>query len=278
MEPRRSIEVRPATAVVGAELVGVDLTGTLDDETVGEIRAALDRHLVVFLRDQPITPAQHLAFARRFGAISVAPFGPKHPDNPEVTVLDQQTPKGEGADNWHTDNTFMASPPMGSILRAVQLPSLGGDTLWASMYAAYEALSSSLQRMLDGLHAAHDLTAPLTRAIADGNAQVDLRAMQAAWPPVVHPVVRTNPADGRRALFVNGNFTTRIVELGQRENQALLPFLVDWVRSPEFQVRLRWEPDTIAFWDNRWAQHFAVPDYRERRIMHRVTIAGDAPV
>jgi taurine dioxygenase len=146
------------------------------------------------------------------------------------------------------------------------------------MYAAYEALSSAVQRMLDGLHATHDLTGPLTRAIADGNAHVDLRAMQDAWPPVVHPVVRTNPVDGRRALFVNGNFTTGIVELGRRENQALLPFLIDWVRSPEFQVRLRWEPDTIAFWDNRWVQHFAVPDYRERRVMHRVTLAGDRPV
>jgi taurine dioxygenase len=272
------LKVTRITGVIGAEIGGVDLRMPLDDSTFAALRAALDRHLVLFFRDQDITPAQHLAFARRFGTISVAPFGPKHPDHGEMTVLDQITPKGEGSDNWHTDNTFMLRPPLGSVLRAVQIPSVGGDTLFASMYAAYDALSPTLQAMLEPLRATHDLSRMLRKAIANGQAKEDLDHMREQWPPVTHPVIRTNTETGRKSLFINGQWAVFIEGLTERENAVVLPFLCDHVRSPEFQCRFHWEPNSIAFWDNRWVQHYGVADYTERRVMQRVTIEGERPV
>jgi taurine dioxygenase len=269
-----SIEVRPLTAAIGAEVSGVDLRRTLDDDTVAAIRAALLRHLVVFFRDQPLSDEEHLAFATRFGPLSVPPLTTRYQDRPAVTVLDQVSPKGEGADEWHSDNTFMDHPPMGSILRAVSLPSVGGDTCFASMYAAYEALSAPVRAFVDELVAVHDITKPMRKAIAAGHTTLGLAEMQERWPPVEHPVVVTHPESGRRALFVNRNSTTHLVGLTERENETLLTFLLDHVRSPEFQCRFHWEPDSIAFWDNRSVQHYAVADYVERRVMRRVTIDG----
>ena len=269
-----SIEVRPLTAAIGAEVSGVDLRATLDDETVAALRAALLGHLVLFFREQPLSDDEHLAFAQRFGPLSVPPLATKYQDRPTVTVLDQVSPKGEGADEWHSDNTFMDRPPMGSILRAVQLPSVGGDTCFASMYAAYEALSPPVRTLVDGLTAVHDVTKPMRKAIAAGHTALALDDMQERWPPVEHPVVVTHPETGRRGLFVNRNSTTSIVGLSERENDALLPFLLDHARSPEFQCRFHWEPDSIAFWDNRCVQHYAVADYVERRVMRRVTVDG----
>ena len=202
--------------------------------------------------------------------------GPAH-DDPELLVIDQTDARGDGTDVWHSDNSFMAEPPMGSILKAVKLPESGGDTCFASAYAAFEALSPALQSMLDGMTAIHDLTATLERANAAGHTDDDVRAVLEKSPPVEHPVVRTHPKTGRKALYVNANSTTRIVGLTPRENALLLPFLCDHIRAPEFQCRFRWTPGAIAFWDNRSAQHLAVADYRERRVMHRVTLAGDKP-
>jgi taurine dioxygenase len=271
------IEVLPLAPAIGAEIRGVDLRPPLDPETVRAIERALLDHLVIFFRGQSITPGQQIAFARRFGEISIPAFSPRYGTDPELFVLDQRNPKGEGADNWHSDNTFMPEPPMGSILRAVQLPAVGGDTCFANMYAAYEALSPALREMLEGLSALHDLTKTLRTAIRTGRAADDLGEMQRRWPPVEHPVVRTHPRTGRKALFVNGNFTVTLLGVSERENAVLLPFLIDHVRSPEFQCRFRWERDSIAFWDNRCVQHYGVPDYRERRLMHRVTLDGDRP-
>jgi taurine dioxygenase len=273
-----AIEILPLTPVIGAEVRGVDLARPLVPGTVRALEQALLDHMVIFFRDQDITPEQQIAFARHFGEISIPPFAPKYGTRPELIVLDQQSPKGEGADEWHSDNTFMSEPPMGSILRAVELPALGGDTCFANMCAAYEALSPPIQRLIADLRAVHDITKPLQKGIAAGHTAVDLAQTQKQWPPVEHPVVRTHPKTGRRALFVNGNSTTRIVGLSERENDALLPLLIDHVRSPEFQCRFRWRRHSIAFWDNRSAQHFAVPDYTERRVMHRVTVGGDKPV
>jgi len=269
-----SVEVRPLAAAVGAEVHGVRLSDTLADETVAEVRQALLDHLVLFFRDQELDDEQHLAFALRFGPMSVPPLATRYQDRPTVTVLDQVNPKGEGADEWHSDNTFMPTPPMGSILRAVQLPAVGGDTCFANMFAAYEALSPPLRALVDGLSAIHDITKPMYKAIAAGHTDLDLAEMQRRWPPVEHPVVVTHPESGRRALFVNRNSTTRIAGVSDRENDMLLPFLLDHVRSPEFQCRFQWAPGSVAFWDNRSVQHYAVADYTERRVMHRVTIDG----
>jgi len=272
------LTVTPLTAAIGAEIAGVDLRRPLADETVAAVRDALLAHLVVFFREQPLSDDEHLAFATRFGPLSVPPLATRYQDRPTVTVLDQVSPKGEGADEWHSDNTFMGHPPLGSILRAVQLPPVGGDTCFASMYAAYEALSPPVRALVDGLRAVHDVTKPMRKAIAAGHTKLGLAEMQEKWPPVEHPVVVTHPETGRRALFVNRNSTTQLVGVSERENDALLPFLLDHVRSPEFQCRFHWEPDSIAFWDNRCVQHYAVADYDQRRVMHRVTIDGPPAV
>lgn len=273
-----SISVRAVTANIGAEVSGVELREPLDDATYRALRDALEAHQVLFFREQHISPAQHLAFAERFGPISVAPFGPKHPDFPEITVLDQVQPKGEGADNWHTDNTFMPAPPFGSILRCELLPEIGGDTCFASGFAAYDALSPAMQEFLADKRAVHDISRMLKKAISIGAETAAFEKMAAVWPPHEHPVITTNPRTGRKCLYVNGNWTSRIVGLAERENDALLPMLIDHIRNPDFQCRLRWEPGTVAFWDNRWVQHFAVADYGgQRRVMQRVTISGDAP-
>lgn len=269
-----SIEIRPVTLAIGAEVTGVDLREPLADDDVARLRRALLDHLVLFFRDQHIDDDQQLEFALRFGPLHVSPLQTVHQDAPEIVVLDQIHPVGEGADEWHSDNTFLADPPMGSILRAVQLPELGGDTCFASMYAAYEALSPAMRAFVDGLRAVHDITRPLQKAIRDGHSKLDLAAMQRQCPPVEHNVVVTHPETGRRALFLNRNSTTHIVGVSERENDVLLPFLFDHVRSPELQCRFHWEPGSIAFWDNRAVQHYAVADYRERRVMHRATIAG----
>lgn len=273
-----TIEVKPVTANIGAEIRGIDLRQRPDPTTVAALRTALDTHLVLFFRDQFIDAAQHLAFAECFGPISVAPFGPKHAEHPEITVLDQTNPKGEGADNWHADNTFMPAPPFGSILRCVLLPEIGGDTCFASGHAAFDALSPAMQEFLLDKRAVHDISRMLRKAISIGAETTAFEKMAAMWPPHEHPVVTTHPVTGRKCLYVNGNWTSRIVGLTERENDALLPMLIDHVRSPDFQCRLHWEPGTVAFWDNRFVQHFAVADYGgHRRVMERVTIAGEPP-
>jgi taurine dioxygenase len=268
------IEIRPLTRAIGAEIEGLDLRRPLTDDQVAELRQAWLDHLVLFFRDQPIDDEQQLAFALRFGPMHVSPLQTVHQDAPEIVVLNQVHPVGEGGDEWHSDNTFLADPPVASILRAVQLPALGGDTCFASMYAAYEALSPALRELLDGLRAIHDITRPLQKAIRDGHSSLDLATMQQQCPPIEHNVVVTHPETGRKALFLNRNSTTHLVGLTERENDVLLPFLFDHVRSPEFQCRFHWEPGSIAFWDNRAVQHYAVADYYERRVMHRATIAG----
>src|SRR5437016_4138896 len=202
-----TIDITPVTATIGAEVHGVDLRDELADSTVDLIRKALLDHLVLFFRDQHISDAEHLAFALRFGPVHVSPLTTKYQDSDAVVVLDQVNPKGEGADVWHSDNTFLADPPMGSLLRAVQLPSVGGDTCFANMYAAYEALSEPMRAFVDALRAVHDITRVMRKAIDDGHTTLDLAAMQQKCPPVVHRVAVTHPETGRKALFVNRNST-----------------------------------------------------------------------
>jgi taurine dioxygenase len=271
-----TLTVEPVTPVLGARVGGLSLAQATDEE-IADIRAAINEHQVLFFSDQGLSPAEHLAFARRMGEIDVAAFGPKHADHPEMTVLDQDAPKGQGADAWHTDNTYVTCPPSYTILQSELLPPLGGDTCFADMYAAWDALSPAMRELLSGLTATHDLTKTLTKAIADGNSDADLGAMQAAYPPVHHPIARVHPETGRTALFVNGNFTTRIDGLSEAESDAILAMLLAHVGSPAFQCRHRWSQGDLTMWDNRAVQHYAVPDYTSRRIMHRLTIAGDEP-
>ncbi len=275
MSTATRISVHPLTAAVGAEVEGIDLGAHLDEPTIEAIRQALRDHLVLFFRDQDITPAQQLRFSQYFGPVMLPLIDTQSTEEPGVTVLDQVAPKGQYTDRWHTDHTFVPEPPMASILRAVKVPELGGDTCFASMYAAYDALSPRMQIFLDGLTAVHS-TEIISRGIA-GLDRVYRRDAESQRPPVVHPVIRIHPETGRKLIYVTGNFTTRIVELEESESKAVLAYLFEHTKSPELQCRFRWRPNSVAFWDNRSAQHCAIPDYQERRVMYRTMIAGDRP-
>jgi len=264
-------DLAPLTPTIGAEIAGLDLRQHQPDAVIAALTDALHTHQVLFFRDQPITPYEQRDFAARFGTPQHFPFGqPPSPDVPEVMVLATggPGPKVANADIWHSDATFMATPPMATMLRSVRLPPLGGDTLWADMEAAYLALSEPVRRLVDELTAEHDFTKSSTHRG---------RADTAKLPPSAHPVVRTHPVTGRRCLYVNRVFTTRIPGLGERENEVLLPFLFEHVARPEFQCRFRWTENAIAFWDNRSTQHYAAYDYTDHRVMHRVVLDGDAP-
>ncbi|NQZ99230.1 MAG: TauD/TfdA family dioxygenase [Myxococcales bacterium] len=273
-----NVEVRPLTAAIGAEIHGVDLRQPLDPADLDQVNAALRDHLAVFFRDQPLAPEELIAFGRQLGALEIHPFAPSHPDHREIVHLDQVNPVGEGADNWHADATFQPKPPGAAVLQAIVVPPVGGDTCFANMQAAFEALSAPVQELLENLRGVNDLSMTLASAIEHEYSSDDLREMQKSWPPVEHPVVRSHPVTGRKAIFVNGNFTVRLAGLTIAESERLLGFLFAHVRSPRFQCRFRWEVHSIAVWDNRCVQHFGVPDYLERRVMHRLNLAGEAPV
>jgi taurine dioxygenase len=273
---RSALDIRPLTAAIGAEITGVDLREPLDGDDLAAIRRALLEHLVIFVRDQDIGLADQVRFSEYFGSI-IAGKGTRVTDDVVgVNVLDQVAPKGQGADDWHSDHMFLPEPPMGTTLRAVQLPGYGGDTCFTSMYAAYDALSPAMQSFLDGLTATNS-AAPVVARVKDmGIYANDIE--RDMHPPVVHPVIRIHPDSGRKSLFVCGNYTTRIVELSELESRRLLAMLFEHIKSPHFQCRYRWERNTLALWDNRVVQHCAIPDYRERRVMYRTMIAGTRPV
>jgi taurine dioxygenase len=270
------ITVDRVTSVIGGEVRGVDLSEELDEATVAVLHQALLDHLVLFFRHQTMTTDDHIRLARAFGEIDLPLFRTTSSPRPEVIVLDQVAPKGQGADSWHADNTYMECPPMGSILRAVELPGVGGDTCFASMYAAYEALSPALQAVLDGLGAVHCLEQMVERTKHVANAS--LRDSLDQWPPVVHPVVRVHPETGRKLLNVNANWTVSIDGFSKAESDALLGFLLSHLKSPEFQCRFHWSEGAVAFWDNRAVQHYASSDYwPQRRTMERASIVGVRP-
>ena len=276
MERRRyhRIAVDPLTPSIGAEVSGADLRDPLDDETFAEVRRALLDHGVIFFRDQPIGHGQHLAFGRRFGPLHVHPAAPCIGGNPELMLIhtDANSTRHNGHD-WHSDVSCDEEPPMGSVLHLHTVPRSGGDTLFSSMYAAWEALSAPMKALLAPLDARHD-SAHLYDGLY-GDATVKRRN---EWPSAVHPVVRTHPETGRKALYVNAIFTRRILGVTERESRALLDLLFEHVADPGFQCRFRWRKHSIAFWDNRCVQHHAVWDYHpETRTGARVTVAGDRP-
>lgn len=272
-----TLEILPVTPAIGAEVRGVDLRDTPGPELTARLEHALLEHLVLFFRDQDLSPGQQVAVGRCFGRVSLPPIAQPHPDEPDLMVFDQTEPRGAGADTWHTDATWIEKPPKFSMLRAVQLPPLGGDTCFANMYDAYEALSPAFRDMLDGLDAVQDITAPMRMARDKEVLQDSIEDMRRRHPPVRHPVVRTHPETKRKALYVTGNSTAGIPGLTPRESEIVLAYLLDHVQSPRFQCRFRWEPHSIALWDNRCSLHFGVPDYHERRVMHRLCVDGDRP-
>jgi taurine dioxygenase len=268
------IQIDPIAGALGAEISGVDLHQVPDDATIQAIRDAWLEYQVIFFRDQDITVDQHKAFALRFGDLHVHPVLQQMKDqgHPEVVVLESDRDRPFVADRWHSDVTFEECPPMGSVLRAVDVPDIGGDTLWASMYAAYEALSDPMQRLLSDLQALHDGGG--FKAIANAEQRQDLESRQTA----VHPVIRTHPESGRKVLFVNSSFTKGIVGMKSAESRALLRFLFDHIATPDFSCRFRWRKHSIAMWDNRCTQHRVMRDnLAAHRRMERLTLLGDKP-
>jgi len=274
------MKVAPLGPAIGALVEGIDLAQPLTDRDHDVVHGALLVHHVLFFENQPVTPQQQRDLAARFGTLHIHPVYPQHPEVPEIILLDTSNDNPPDNDNWHTDVTFIATPPMGALLSAQLLPPSGGDTLWASGIAAYEALSEPFRRFLDPLHAEHDFlqSFPAWRFARTPAERVRWEAARDKHPPVVHPVVRTHPVSGQRGLFVNEGFTSRIVELAQAESDAVLAQLRIHTARPEFTVRWRWKRHDLAFWDNRLTQHYATADYLpHRRVMHRATILGDVP-
>ena len=271
-------EVRRLSTALGAEVGGIDLREALTDARFEALRALLHEHQVLFFRDQDITAAQHKALASRFGPLQTHPAYPTVEGHPEVTILHHTREKPSRIEVWHTDMTFRPRPPLGSILRAKIMPQVGGDTLWASMSAAYEGLSDRMQRFLDGLTAVHSFAHGFKESLAEPGGYERLKGALSDNPPVEHPVIRTHPETGRKGIFVNALFTTHIKELSLPESRAVLEMLWDHAVRPEVTVRFKWRRDSIAFWDNRITQHVPINDYwPQERCMHRVVIDGDAP-
>ncbi|WP_440467371.1 taurine dioxygenase [Pseudomonas sp. YH-1] len=275
-----TLTIEPISPALGAIVSGVRLADPLDDAAQRQIEQALLDHHVLFFRDQPLTPTQQANFAARFGDLHIHPIYPSSPEQREVIVLDTAVTDVRDNAIWHTDVTFLETPALGAVLAAKQLPPYGSDTLWASGIAAFEALSKPLQQLLDGLTATHDISKSFPQE-RFGATDADLARLEEARkknPPRSHPVIRTHPVTGRKALFVSDGFTTRINELEPAESRAILDLLFAHFARPEFTVRWRWRENDVAFWDNRVTQHYAVDDYRpQRRVMHRATILGDKP-
>jgi taurine dioxygenase len=283
----RHIGVSRIAGALGAEVGGVDLAAELAPEVLEEVRQALLDHLVIFFRDQQLTPARQLAFARRWGPIHLHPYMVGMAEHPEVLEI-RKTPadKANFGGNWHSDQAFAPQPAMGTLLYAQQVPATGGDTLFSNQYLAYESLSAGMRAMLDPLRAVnsgnriggHDGAAAdrdfyagrLAMARRDPGAEVQTTSS--------HPLIRTHPETGRRALFIGGH-VARFEAMTEAESKPLIDFLMAHSARPEFTCRFRWQSGSLAFWDNRCTQHFAINDYpAEHRVMHRVTICGDTPV
>jgi taurine dioxygenase len=273
----RHIEVQPVTGSLGAEIRGVNVAAGLDDAVIAEIRQAFLDHLVIFFRDQKLTPHEQLAFARRFGEPMEYPQLKGLPECPLITpVLKLAHEKVNFGGVWHSDTTYLTQPPMASMLYAVEIPPYGGDTIFANQYLAYETLSDGLRATLDGLVGVNTST----KADASKTREDRLREAGAEMKVLTseHPAARAHPETGRKALYVNQGHTARFKGWTEEESRPLLEYLFQHQVRPELCCRFQWQPGSIAFWDNRCAQHNAVNDYQGfRRLMHRVTLAGDTP-
>jgi taurine dioxygenase len=267
-----NITVSPLTPAIGAEIGNVDL-GQVTDQEIIDIRAALLKHKVVFFREQTLSQAQHIGLARGFGELEIHPATPSSQSNPEVLHI-AHGPESKGQENfWHSDVTWREKPSLGSILKAVKVPAVGGDTLFANMVLAYELLPENMKEAITGRVAIHDIARVFAKRLNKSAEELRER-----YPPVEHPIVRTHPETGESVLYVNTAFTSHIKDMDKDESAQLLRTLYLTAANPEIQCRFRWEKGALAFWDNRASQHFASSDYFPQvRKMERVTIAGDRP-
>jgi len=274
-----SITARPIAGALGAEISGVDLAKELSDDTVAAIRRAWLEHLVIFFRDQDLSPPQFLAFARRFGTPIEYPFVKGLDEFPEIIpVLKLEQERVNFGGIWHSDTAYLDVPPMASMLVAREVPPAGGDTEFANMYLAYETLSDALKRVLDGLVAVNSSAAADVSRTREDRLKDSARADAKKEYVATHPVVRVHPETGRRALYVNVAHTVSFEGMTEEESAPILDYLFRHQTRPELTCRFRWRPGSLALWDNRCAQHNAINDYQgHRRLLHRITLAGDRP-
>lgn len=275
--PYTRFTVTPVAPLIGAEIGGISLADPLDDELFAELNRALLEWKVLFFRGQDITPEQHRDFAAHWGGLEAHPFIKElvdQPDEVEVVRLEKNEVFSGYENAWHSDVTWRACPSLGSVLRAVEVPAVGGDTLWADMAAAYDNLTPQMKQFLDGKVAVHDWM-PLFGRNMDAATK---EALRADFPEVEHPIVRTHPETGRKTLYVNRGFTQHVVGMEPADSEALLQFLYSQASFPEYQCRIRWQPGDVVFWDNRSTQHYAASDYApQRRVMERITVIGNRP-
>lgn len=269
-----AIEVQPLTAAIGAEVAGIDLAAPTET-AMAELGKAFLEYKVLFFRGQNLSIEEHIAFGRRFGELEVHPFAPDMPEHPEIVVIESTREAPYAANKWHSDVTWRQEPSLGSILRARVLPPVGGDTCFANAEAAYNSLSPEWQERIAGLYAIHDYVRVFGRGVAEEKRE----EMRKKYPAARHPVVRTHPETGAKAIYTNRSFVTHIEGVAAEESEAILDRLEKAITSPNVQCRFRWGVDDIAMWDNRCTQHFATNDFwPEHRRMERVTIVGDRPV
>jgi len=267
-------DVRRMGATIGAEITGVDITRDLPDEAIAELSTALAAFKVIFFREQPLTAERHVAFARRFGDLEIHPFFPANTGEPALVRFEKSAELSGYENAWHHDVTWREVPSMGAVLHAITVPEVGGDTLFCDMYAAYDGLDEATKERVDQLDAVHDYMRAFGMFVAPD--KVD--ETRARYPEVTHPVVCTHPTTGRRHLYVNRNFVSGIVGLSPDDSTTLIDLLCRQADYPEYQCRFRWEPDSVAFWDNRAVQHYASSDYwPQPRVMERASIVGTRP-
>ena len=270
--------VQPLACALGAELSGVDLTLELSPKIFKELRRLLVEYEVVFFRDQDISPAQHRSLAASFGPLQTHPAYNTVEGFPEITILESTAENPSKIEAWHSDMTFREHPPLGTVLRSKIIPAQGGDTLWASMTAAYDGLSTPMQKFLADLTAEHDFSYGFKESLAEPGGKERLAQAVKDNPPVRHPVIRVHPESNQKVIFVNALFTTKIIGLPEKESSAILQFLYDHVITAEYTCRFKWEPNSIAIWDNRSTQHKPINDYfPSHRLLQRVAIDGDKP-
>ncbi len=268
-------DVRPVSGALGAEVSGVRLAESLDDETFRELRDAWLTYQVLFFRDQELTPDQHVAFAGQFGEFQKPGFVPTLEGQPNIRKQEMDEYSKIGSDvTWHTDDTFLETPSMGSVLYALDVPEAGGDTVWINMYRAFETLSEPMQAFISPMTAIHDISATMGIGILRNYGAEAWQKLRTSTPPVEHPVVRTHPETGRKSLFVNPLLTSSIKGLSETESRMLLDLLFQHMQQPENMCRFRWRKHSVAFWDNRSTAHKGINDfYPAHRLMHRVAVA-----
>ena len=271
--------VKRLSPSIGGEIHGVDLSKPLGSELKELIYEALLVYKVIFFRDQNISTEEHINFSKNFGELEIHPFAPKKEDFPEVLVITHNENSKGRENTWHSDVTWRKEPSLGSVLRMIQKPAHGGDTLFADMYAAYDGLPDHVKEKLDGAIAVHDFANFRNRLIKEGKSAEEIQAFNEEYPMPEHPVIRTHPDTQKKVIYVNAAFTQYIKDWEEKDSKEMLTYLYSRASVPEYQCRFAWEENSIAFWDNRACQHYATGDYWPAvRRVERVTVIGDKPI